>query len=991
MTDTTNIDMRLWNAKLHARLHDPAEKALILLRDPSGHEGGTSRVLHKRLFPNGEGNATRKAVKHADWWASAADRPQFPKGENDGRYASWTQVKFDKNPVLIHPLSGAELNLGKNGDLSDTDISEIKQASLDHFSGLLDDIGHDTPEQRRQAALALWRFGPELPPEHDHAGLGELWRLLPADTRVPDHSIWDHLDLTAAFAGAFAADADDDNPGECALLSVSLGPVQEFIAAARTVSDLWAGSHLLSTMAWQAMKVVADELGPEAILFPRLRGTALVDLWLINDCGLPEHLFDQQPWKKQRNTDANPLFSASLPNRFLAVVPAGRAQALARQIEEQVRDWTYHKARAAFDQVLAETGRTDGSHGYGQIDKQLAGFPEVHWSVAPYGSLMQFKDRDRQIIGKTDVLAACLAPFFPEGEAAPGFPGSQAWQLLSKAVEVDGARFYQPNPGVLYPAIHELTDRALAASKANRSFEAMEQAGFRCSLTGTAEWLTDNPEDLMLSPGKRTQTLWAKLAKTRPSWAKKGEHLGALATLKRLWPTLFVDEIAATLDNKPSRFVVSTHTMALATTLQWLDKEQLNLPDDIRRAVKECERAAVPQKLLRTLRANHSDEACDLIARLPTWIDAQRETEKSDSSASYGQIKQILGTKPEAYYALILMDGDKMGQWLSGDPDKAISYLESFHTNIRNSLRDRFKDNRPLANYLQSKRALSPNRHLAISGALGDFSATIARAVVEEEHMGRVLYAGGDDLLAMVPVDELPSVMARLRDAYSGTDVADDNEDERGRMRFRKGYCQLRGRLYLTMGGKATASMGAVIAHHQAPLGGVLRALRAAEQRAKNDGGRNAFSIQIIKRGGGDVTLTLPWSGTRSETADEEQQERATSPSNLRMLRDLSAAISEKSVSRRAAYNVYGWLPDLPEPGLVGGADNYRNMIQSMLHHQFARQKLEDGGKPIHSVRLARLCRAESAKADAELLENFLSTAEFLARESRHLPNGSKA
>jgi CRISPR-associated protein Cmr2 len=27
----------LWQTKLHARLHDPAEKALVLLRDPAGH------------------------------------------------------------------------------------------------------------------------------------------------------------------------------------------------------------------------------------------------------------------------------------------------------------------------------------------------------------------------------------------------------------------------------------------------------------------------------------------------------------------------------------------------------------------------------------------------------------------------------------------------------------------------------------------------------------------------------------------------------------------------------------------------------------------------------------------------------------------------------------------------------------------------------------------------------------------------------------------
>lgn len=972
MTNADN-NAHLWDAKLHARLHDPAEKALILLRDPSGHEGGTSRVLHDRLFPRGVDEATKTAVKRADWWASAADRPQFPKGEHDGRYASWTQVKFDKDPVLIHPLSGVQLDLNQNGDLSETDIAEIKQTSLDHFDGLLVETGHETPEQRRRAALALWRFGPELRGELDRAKLGELWRLLPADTRVPDHSIWDHLDLTAAFAGAFAA----DEHGECVLLSVSLGPVQEFIAAARTVSDLWAGSHLLSTMAWQAMKVVADELGPEAVLFPRLRGTALVDLWLMQDCGLPEHLFDGQPWQ-HATTDANPLFSASLPNRFLAVVPADRARALVKQIETEVRDWVHSKARAAFDRVLAEISPTDASHGYRQIDEQLAGFPEVHWSIAPYNRVIGLQDSQRQIVGNTDALARCLTPFFPEDQSAPGFLGSDAWKLLNKEVAVDGARFYQPNPGVLYPAIYELADRAQAASKANRGFKAMEQTGYRCSLTGTVEWLTENPEQLARPPGKRTDTLWAKLARERPSWAKKGEHLGALATLKRLWPTLFVGDIAKVLDDKPSRFVVSTHAMALAAPLRELGKQALNLDDGLRGEIADCERVALPRKLVKELH-NHPDQ--NLIARIPAWLDARDEGDESKSDAKRRKIEKLFETKPETYYALILMDGDHMGQWLSGEADKAITYLESFHPNIRNSLRTRFKDNEPLADYLQSPRALSPNRHLAISGALGDFSATIARAVVEEEHMGRVLYAGGDDLLAMVPVADLPSVMARLRDAYSGTAVAGEDEDQRNRLRLRRGYVQHRGRLYLTMGETATASIGAVIAHHQAPLGGVLRCLHAAEQRAKKEGGRNAFCIQTIKRGGGDVTLTMPW---RNAEAD-------TQPGNLQVLRELSAAIREQGVSRRAAYNVYNWLPHLPEPQTAGGEHAYRAMIESLLHHQFHRQKLEREGKPIHSRRLARICQAKTANDDAKLLENFLSTAEFLARESRSLYKGGDA
>ena len=296
----------IWQTKLHARLHDPAEKALVLLRDPAGHEGGSSRVLHRllgfqrmaaeqidpdnsdalhaALFKHGIPAGMYDTVRRADWWAAAGDRPQWPlqaitvptkAGSSVTlKIADWAQVRWTKKPVLIHPLTGTEFDLG---GLGDTDLDDLKSRSFEHFASLVQQSPTTSgdPDWYR-TLLAFWRFGPSLSEDQDNGKLGSLWPLLPADTRVPDHSIWDHLDLTSAFAGAFAADPD----GEVAMLTMALGPVQSFIESARSTSDLWAGSHLLARMAWEAMKPVCEALGPDAILFPRLRGVPQVDLWL---------------------------------------------------------------------------------------------------------------------------------------------------------------------------------------------------------------------------------------------------------------------------------------------------------------------------------------------------------------------------------------------------------------------------------------------------------------------------------------------------------------------------------------------------------------------------------------------------------------------------------------------------------------------------------------------------------------------------------------
>ncbi len=115
----------------------------------------------------------------------------------------------------------------------------------------------------------VWR----LLPDKVAAEFGEDTARLPADTRIPDHTLFQHVDITA---GLYAAGA----PAGVAYLSFALGPVQSLIRAARSVRNLWSGSALLSWLAFQAMPPVLEQLGPTAFVYPALRGSPLVDFWL---------------------------------------------------------------------------------------------------------------------------------------------------------------------------------------------------------------------------------------------------------------------------------------------------------------------------------------------------------------------------------------------------------------------------------------------------------------------------------------------------------------------------------------------------------------------------------------------------------------------------------------------------------------------------------------------------------------------------------------
>ncbi|MDR0673937.1 MAG: type III-B CRISPR-associated protein Cas10/Cmr2, partial [Zoogloeaceae bacterium] len=943
----------LWQTKVAARLHDPAEKALVLLRDPAGHENGTSRALRRllgfdaitaetvdpdndealaaTLFKNGIPAAMYRHVQRADWWAAGADRPQWPMREitvttRNGEertlmVADWAQVRWTKTPALIHPLTGKQYDLGSLGD---TEIGDIKQRSFAHFAGLLAALNAQNAESSdwRKILLALWRFGPELKEENDNGTLGNLWPLLPADTRIPDHSIWDHLDLASAFAGAFAVDPQN----EAALLALSIGPVQDFITAARSTSDLWAGSHLLSRLAWETMRPICKALGPDAILFPRLRGIPQVDLWLRDKMDLPDALFENCEWQKGA-TDANPLFSAALPNRFVAVVPASRAQEIAEAAARSVREWLQEKGGEVVSRLLAEAGYDveTTSLPYEQMKEQLSGFPEVHWAAVPF-SLIRTEGKEK--VNDVSALKAAMSPFFGVApDAASGFLDSPAWRVLRQEIDwSDGTKFFVPNPGALYPAIHELAERALAAAKSARVFAQTQQEGWRCSLTGDAEWLTTDREQLEKSYRQQTDTLWAKIAANKPSWAKKGEYLSALPAIKRLWPTLFKEEVGKAMNPRDDgtaldigRFVVSTHTMALAHQLDaWLESGGLT-ETGLAAQLEGAESVALPRRLLQRHWPNPA--ALKDAKRLPGLLDkADEDNDETMRRNAERLIKKTLGVDNlETYYALIMMDGDHMGAILSGDDKNQITYLESFHPQVQRGFSQHAGTQPEIRKYGEQKRPVSPNRHLAISGALNDFSQTVVRHVIEYEHLGRVLYAGGDDVLAMLPVADLLSAMRRLRQAYSGACPEDDEIDrghtaEKNTLLCKNGFAWLNGRLMRMMGEKATASCGAVIAHHQAPLSAVMRELRKAEKRAKTEGGRDAFSITVIKRSGGALRLTEKWGEA------------------IITLEKLKDFLRTEDVSRRAVYHTLEWLKDLPEP------EDNKALLQSMLAYQLDRQ-----------------------------------------------------
>lgn len=168
----------------------------------------------------------------------------------------------------------------------------------------------------------------------------------------------------------------------------------------------------------------------------------------------------------------------------------------------------------------------------------------------------------------------------------------------------------------------------------------------------------------------------------------------------------------------------------------------------------------------------------------------------------------------EKYLAAIAFDGDAIGQWLDGSLLPPGMPLRKFHEEF--------------------------------SRCLSAFALEDARCIVEDQHQGLLIYAGGDDVVALVPADVALACAQALRTAFraatsSITGEARDEVTKQPRQR------------------QPDASAGIAVAHFKFPLQDLIREAQAAERRAKNDLGRSAFAITLLKRSGETEKWGAQW------------------------------------------------------------------------------------------------------------------------------------
>ena len=148
------------------------------------------------------------------------------------------------------------------------------------------------------------------------------------------------------------------------LLLFQLGPVQEFIAQARSTRDLWSGSYMLSWLVAHAICAVVERggLDEDDVQMPSLANNPLVTA--LRDREVP--------------LDLDKVLIPNLPNKALFAVPRGRAAELAAVAKKGIDDALAAMGESVWTFLAESVG--DRGDWKTRWDAQLKAFPQVTWA-----------------------------------------------------------------------------------------------------------------------------------------------------------------------------------------------------------------------------------------------------------------------------------------------------------------------------------------------------------------------------------------------------------------------------------------------------------------------------------------------------------------------------------------------------------------------------------------------------------------------------------
>lgn len=467
-----------------------------------------------------------------------------------------------------------------------------------------------------------------------------------------------------------------------------------------------------------------------------------------------------------------------------------------------------------------------------------------------------------------------------------------------------------------------------------RSHMPPAEGGDHCTIMGDLQeisgFVRSRQKDRLKQEDRLKQDAFWKLLRSRTGGMdlREGERLCSIALIKRMFPDVSKESIGWKVDaeNWPS-----TAYVAAIPWLELAEKSSTDLCSEYARMVLAAapgsKRRGISDKMglsgnVKTISFLNLDgnfyfrgaiDSCDRTPLEGTPRDGDCKEEhlkvRQARDGLKGKLNELIdktGTSPSSFYGMLIMDGDNMG------------------TLIR-------------------------EKGGSVSGALGKFTESVHRIV--KENNGITIYAGGDDVLAMIPAEKAIGCSLKLSDSYmvSFRDIPDP---------------------------RATISAGLVFSQYRVPLSVVLHeAHYLLDDVAKDQNGRGSLAVSVLKPGGKHCQWTTTWDCLkvsdgkilREDLIPALKGDRQFSSRFFYSIREILTALSGDLSEKPGSY-VH--LADGMEPvGLL--AAKYM-MSMERTENPVSRKDAEDRMKA-----LLRLCYRSRRDKDGKAMlpeENCLST-----------------
>lgn len=577
------------------------------------------------------------------------------------------------------------------------------------------------------------------------------------------------------------------------LIALAVGPVQDFIAAARRSRDLWFGSYLLSEVS----------------------KAAAYDFWKESRADL---IF---PSPLDPENDLKPNSPFNVGNKLLAEVDTADPAAVARQAKDAARHrWGVLAAKALDELQKKSTQFKVVFHVRQDLwDDQLEDFLELYAAWVPLDGQDHSKARHR-------------------------------------------------------------VDELLAARKNTRDFKPGSNPDIaygipKSSLDGKRESVLPDPEVL-------------------PKWAKRklgltsGEQLDCPGVVKRL----------GTSEEEAAERFTSISRIALDPWLRRIGPDRLRQEKNLHAAFKAL--LSKSDGLASWVKGNqgiYADLPYDGQMLYPFRLDAQlnklkqepldNAAQQQDRTGAIDRLKALRDAaqgllqdygEPNPYVAVLQADGDRMGE------------------------------------LLDSLDGAAPLQQ--VSRALTEFAMAVPGIV--REHRGHCVYSGGDDVLALVPLDQVVACARRLHDRFGAMDLPPSKT-------------------------KPTLSVGIGVGHSLEPMGYLLDLARQAEKLAKGERHqRDGLAIILEPRSGARFQMRDQW--------DNHPVDNEEIPAPDQRLADWMAAFHQDRIPDKAPYELRELAREL------AWAD--AQLVKAEARRILTRKRAGSGTLPIDPALLERLLDA---------------------------------